>query len=271
MVKNMHESATIRRIRKLYTLLPPLLWREMKERYAGSVFGIFWTFLQPLLFIMLYWLVFARVIRMRIPTDTGDIPFFPFLLTGLLPWFALQEGVLRGASSILDKRHVIKKVLFPTELFPFSSVLTAFIHYSVGILIFLAGFFVWKGTVSMLQIAYIPVLLLMQILLTLGVALLFSSLTVYIRDITQILSVAFQVFFYLSSILYPLTAVPAKLKIFILLNPVTALVEAYHSVILYGRPPTLYSTVYLLGATTVALFCGIFVFRKLKRGFADVL
>ena len=259
------------RIKKLYKLLPPLLLRDIKERYAGSVIGVFWTFLQPLLFILLYWLVFSQIMRIRIQTDTGEVPFFAFLLSGLLPWFAFQEGVMRGASSILDKRHVIKKVIFPTELFPLSSVISAFIHNGVGILIFLCGFFMWKGNISIQQISFIMVLLFLQILLTSGLSLLFSALSVYIRDIIQVLGVVFQAIFYMSTILYPITSVPETLKTFIKLNPVTALAEAYHNTILYGRCPEIRDMIYLLFFTIGALIVGIYTFRKLKRGFADVL
>lgn len=261
----------IERIKKLYKLLPPLLLRDIKERYAGSAIGVFWTFLQPLLFILVYWLVFSQIMRIRIQTDTGEIPFIAFLLSGLLPWFALQEGVLRGASSILEKRHVIKKVIFPAELFPLSSVMSAFIQQGIGIVIFLSVFFIWKGNVSILQISLIIGLLSLQILLTSGLSLLFSSLSVYIRDIIQVLGVAFQVIFYVSTILYPITSVPKKLRIIVLLNPVSSLAEAYHNVILYGRYPEMNGMIYLLIVTIVIVFAGIYTFRRLKRGFADVL
>jgi ABC-type polysaccharide/polyol phosphate export permease len=261
----------INKIKKLYKLLPPLLLRDIKERYAGSAIGIFWTFLQPLLFIILYWVVFAQILKIRIHTDTGEVPFFAFLLSGLLPWFAFQEGLMRGASSILDKRHVIKKVIFPAELFPLSSVMSAFIHHGVGIFVFLAVFFIWKGGISIMQVSFIMVLLSLQVLMTSGLSLLFSSLSVYIRDIVQVLGVAFQMIFYMTTILYPITAVPEKLRIIVLLNPFTSLIEAYHNTILYGRCPEVRDMIYLLFFTVCSLIGGIYVFRNLKRGFADVL
>lgn len=261
----------IGRIKKLYKLLPPLLSRDIKERYAGSALGIFWTILQPLLFILIYWMVFSQILRIRIQTDTGNIPFIAFLLSGLLPWFALQEGVLRGASAILEKRHVIKKVLFPVELFPLASVMSAFIHHGIGMILFLSVFFIWSGGISFLQISFIIVLISLQILLTSGLSLFFSSLSVYIRDITQILGVVFQVLFYMSTILYPITSVPETFKGIILLNPFTVFTEAFHAVILYNRYPGTGNMIYLLCLTAAILFGGIYVFRKLKKGFADVL
>jgi lipopolysaccharide transport system permease protein len=260
-----------RRARKLYQLLPPLVARELKERYAGSVFGILWTFLNPALFVLLYWLVFAQVLQIRVRMNTGDIPFLPFLLSGLLPWFAVQEGVMRGASAVLDKRHIIKKVIFPVELFPLSSVVSAFVHHSVGMAIFLFSFFIWKGTVTVQQLFFITILLCLQILLTAGLSLLFSSLSVYLRDIIQVLNVLFQVIFYMSTILYPLTSVPGRLKLFILANPVTALAESYHNAVLLGTFPGIGSFVYLVIFTAFVVAAGIYTFRKLKKGFADVL
>jgi ABC-type polysaccharide/polyol phosphate export permease len=259
------------RLKKLYKLLPPLLLRDIKERYAGSALGVFWTFLQPLLFILLYWLVFSQILKVRIKADTGEIPFLAFLLSGLLPWFALQEGIIRGASSIVDKRHILKKVIFPAELFPLASVISAFIHHGIGIIIFLFVYFFWMGTVSPLQIFAIVGLLSLQIVLTSGLSLLFASLSVYLRDIIQILSIVFQILFYVSPVLYPINTVPAGFKTIILLNPFTTLTEAYHNVILYGRYPGLSSTFYLFVFTIGAAYIGIYMFRKLKGGFADVL
>ena len=259
------------RIKKLYALLPPLLARDLRERYAGSAFGIFWTFLQPILFILLYWLVFSQVLKIRIRVDTGDIPFLPFLLSGILPWFAIQDGLIRGTSSLLEKRHVIKKVMFPAELFPLSSVMSAFIHHSIGLVLFLIVFFIWKGAISVTQVAFIAVLLGIQILIVSGLSLFLSSLSVYVRDVIQVLGVALQVVFYTSTILYPLNAVPGKLKYIVLLNPMTALAEAYHHAILYDSFPDYKSFLYLIVVMVVAVTAGIFVFRKLKKGFADVL
>jgi ABC-type polysaccharide/polyol phosphate export permease len=259
------------RLKRIFALFPHLLLRDLKERYAGSVIGVFWTFLQPLLFILLFWVVFSQIMRIRIHTETGQIPFIAFLLSGLLPWFAFHEGVMRGSSSIVERRQIIKKVMFPAELFPITSVISSFIHYGVGMLIFLCGFFIWKKSVSLIQIPLILILLLIQIMLTTGITLILSSLTVYIRDVVQFLGLVLQAFFYLSTILYPITSVPEGLRVIIRLNPVTSLAEAYHNIILYGKIPESIDTLYLLLLTIMLFFGGIFFFRKLKRGFADVL
>jgi len=261
----------MKRLKKILRLLPPLLHRDMKERYAGSILGIVWTFLQPMFLILLYWLVFSQVMKSRITTETGDVPFIAFLLSGLLPWFAIQEGVLQGASSIITQRHIVKKIIFPAELFPISCVISAIIHHGIGIIIFLSVFFIWKGGVSLTQISLIILILSIQILLTAGLAFILSSLAVYVRDIVQILGTAFQAIFYISTILYPLTFFPERLRGFVLLNPVTSLIEAYHAVILYDKLPAAGSMTYLFLVTAGVFLTGIYLFRKLKKGFADIL
>lgn len=257
---------------KLYKLLPPLLARDIKERYAGSTFGVLWTILQPLLFILLFWLVFSKIIKIRIPSDTGDIPFIAFLLSGLLPWFALQEGVTRGVSSIVEKGYIIKKVFYPYELFPLAAVLSSFMHHGIGFFIFLLIFFLYyKGAILFFQIPLIIALILCQLTLTLGIALLLSALAVYLRDILHIVGVAFQAIFYLTTILYPITAVPEELKPIIYLNPFTMLIESYHNVILFDKYPEISNIIYLLLFTFIMFIAGYYIFRKLKRGFVDVL
>jgi len=261
----------LKRLKKIYKLLPPLIVRDIKERYAGSAIGVLWTFIQPLLFILLYWVVFSQIIKMRIHTDSGEIPFLAFLLSGLLPWFAIQEGILRGASSIVDKGYVIKKVFYPSELFPISAALSALIHHGIGFAVFLLVFFISKGGIALFQIPALVFLLLLQIMLTIGVSLLLSALAVYLRDILQILGIAFQALFYLTTILYPMTSVPKSLKRFIDLNPFTPLIESYHNVILYGKYPEISDILYIFATTIIAMLSGILIFRRLKRGFADVL
>jgi ABC-type polysaccharide/polyol phosphate export permease len=261
----------VNKVKKLIRLLPPLLVRDIKERYAGSVLGVFWTFLQPLLLILLYWAVFSQIMRIRVRVDTGDVPFFAFLLTGLIPWFALQEGVLRGASSIVEKRHVIKKVIFPSELFPIATVLTSLLHHGIGFFLFLLIYFLWQGEISLFQISFITGLVLIQLILTTGLSLLFASLTVYLRDIYQVLGMLFQALFYMSTILFPMTIVPDRLKLFISLNPVTSLSESYHSIILYNRLPEIGHIIYLSFVTLAVFIGGVYFFRKLKSGFSDVL
>ena len=256
------------KLRKLLRLLPPLVAREIRERYTDSVLGTAWTLIQPAVFILLYWMVFSRILRVG---GTPDAPFIVFLLSGLLPWFAFQEGLAQGAAAIVAKRQVIKKVMFPSELFPLVSVSAAGIVHGTGFLLFLAGFFLWKGEVKVLQAAALVALFAWQWLLTAGLALFLASLAVYLRDILQLLSLALQALFYTTTVLYPLAAVPNDLRPLLFINPFTPLAESYHRLVLYGQYPEPDHVLYLLVAAPALFALGAFLFRKLKPGFADVL
>lgn len=259
------------KVAKTLKLLPPLVVRDLKERHAGSALGVFWTFFQPLLIIMLYWVVFAKIIRIRIPSDTGDLPYLPFLLSGLLPWFAISEGLLRGASSIVDKAYIIKKVVFPPELLTITAVVSSFLYHSVGMLIFLVVYFAYTGAIGVMQIVLLPVFFALQLVLTIGLAMALASLAVYLRDVIQMLTVLIQAFFYMTTILYSISSVPEGLRGVVKANPFTALMESYHNIIFYGRLPEMGHVIYLLVATFVSLAVGRFLFKRLKGGFADVL
>jgi ABC-type polysaccharide/polyol phosphate export permease len=261
----------IEKIKKMFKLLPPLVARDIKERYAGSTIGIFWTVGEPVLLISLYWIVFSQVFKIRIKADTGDIPFVFFLLSGLLPWLAINEGILSGATSIMNKAHIIKKVFFHVWLFPLSTVVSAAIRHGISFIIFLIVFFIYQGAPSVYQISFLLLLYSLQLILTAGIAFTLSSLTVYVRDILQVLGVGLQVMFYLTTILYPLQSVPQTLKIFLYLNPITPIIESYHAVILYSKIPSFFSIFYFIMLSFCSLLLGRFVFRRLKYGFADVL
>jgi ABC-type polysaccharide/polyol phosphate export permease len=260
----------IEKIKKTYRLLPPLLARDIKERYAGSTFGVVWTILQPLSFILLYWIIFSQIMKIRIRIETTDVPFIAYLLSGLLPWFAFQEGIMRGANSVVEKRHILKKVLLPTELFPLVPVLSSLIHYFSGFVIFFIIYMSIYKLFSPITIYIIPVIFL-QILFTAGLALFFSSISVYIRDTIQVLGTLLQAVFYISTILYPLNAVPKKFKFLIILNPITSMAECYHSILLYAKYPQPVHILYFTIASILSFLIGVYIFRKLKRGFTDVL
>lgn len=261
----------VARMKKTYRLLPPLLSRNMRERYAGSIIGVFWTIIQPLLTMLVFWIIFSQIIKVRVIVDTGEMPYLAFLLSGIMPWFALQEGAINGASSIVDKEFIIKKVFYPSELFPLSAVLGAFVHHGTGLLIFLIIFFIYQGGITFSIIPALFSLVFLQMLLTTGIAFFLSALSVYIRDVLQIVGIVFQTFFYMTTILYPLTSVPERFKKIIVLNPFTHLIEGYHNVILYGKYPELTGMVFLSIFSAAVFLSGVYIFRKLKKGFADIL
>jgi ABC-type polysaccharide/polyol phosphate export permease len=254
-------------------LLLPFVGRELREQYAGSLLGVLWSVLQPILYILLYWWVFATVMCIRFPEGKAlaDTPFIAFLLSALLPWFAFQEGLNRAAGAILNRREMVRKVYFPVIVFPLAAAATAFMVQVGGYLLFLAVWALWRGRFSLNALGAVAVLLGLQFAVTVGLGLLLAAFTVYLRDTTQVLGLLLTVIFYTAPILYPLTLVPAEFRSLIRFNPFTAFAEGYHSTVLAGVWPEPLLLTGLIMFAVGALVVGVHVFRRLEPGFADVL
>ncbi|MCP5159592.1 MAG: ABC transporter permease [Gammaproteobacteria bacterium] len=263
----------IHQVLRVIRLFPPFISRELREQYAGSLLGVVWSLLQPVLFILLYWWVFAAVMRIRFPEGTtlAETPFIAFLLSALLPWFAFQEGLNRAANAIVSRRDIVCKVHFPSLIFPLAAATAAFVVHIGSYCLFLAVFALWRGGLPLSTLGAVMALLSLQFITTAGLGLLLASFTVYLRDTTQVLGVLLMALFYTAPVLYPLTLAPEPYRGWMYLNPFTAFAEGYHDAILAGAWP---KSMTLLG---LALFAGIMLvlglasFRRLEPGFADVL
>ncbi len=263
----------IDRLISLFRLLPPFIGRELREQYAGSLLGILWSFLQPALYILLYWWVFAVIMRTRFPAGSAlaETPFIVFLLSALLPWFAFQDGLNRAAGAVINRRDMVRKVHFPVYIFPLATVTAAFIVQVGSYLLFLAVLALWRGGLSLNTLGAVIVLLGLQFAVTAGLGLVLAAFTVYLRDVTQVLGLVLASLFYTAPVLYPLMLAPAGFQTLLWLNPFTAFAEGYHSAVLSGIWP---SPLLLMGLGVFAVgasAAGIYVFRHLEPGFADVL
>ncbi len=248
-------------------LLKELVKRDFQGRYAGSALGLVWSFLQPLWMLLLFTFVFSTVMKISLAgARTGH--FAVFLFSGLLPWMAVQEGVTRASTAITDNSNLVKKLSFPAEILVLAVVLAALLHEAIAALIFLGvlgclGELAWGG---------LPLLLLavpLQLALTLGLGLLLGAVNVFFRDIAQVLGMLFTGWFYLTPIVYPAAAVPARFRSWIALNPLTALVELYRQSFLGGALALVPGTGALALAAAVLLCAGFLLFRHLKAAFVD--
>jgi lipopolysaccharide transport system permease protein len=250
-------------------LLRQLVRRDLEARYAGSLLGFLWSFAQPLWTLLLFTFIFSTILRVR-PSGELTSHFSIFLFGGLLPWMALQEGVMRSATAITDNANLVTKLRFPTQTLVLAVVLAALVHQAIAAVVFVAallvvGEFAWGG---------LPLLLLavpLQVGLTLGLGLLVAALHVFFRDTVQLLGVALQAWFYLTPIVYPLELVPEAYRAWLERNPLAILVDMYRHAFLAGevrRPPHLLT---LVVAVAVLLCAGAWLFRRLKPAFGDEL
>lgn len=250
-------------------LLYYLLKKEIKSMYVGSTIGMFWVILRPLLIIAVFWLVFSEIMRVRPYANRINIPYIVFMLSTIFFWFGFQDGILRSTTSIMEKSEIVKRVYMPIEILPIVSVLSSYFHHISGALIFFSVMSILYSP-SPLWVLVIP-LIGLQILFSLGLGFLLSAISVYMRDIPQIMGIFLQGIFFLTPIIYPLEIVPEKMKVLFYLNPLTYFIKTYQDIIIYRSLPAYSNIIIIFLVSVISLLGGLKVFRRLKDGFADTL
>jgi lipopolysaccharide transport system permease protein len=255
------------RLSRYRGLIQSLVARELKARYRGSVLGFFWSFFNPLLLLLVYTFVFNKVLEAKSPNAE---PYALFLFCGLLPWTWFATSLTESAGVLISGGNLIKKVLFPAEILPIVSVLANMVHFLLGLPIL--GFFLvyYDKPLQITELAWFPIVLAVQLIMTLAFALLLSALTVHFRDIRDILSNLLTVWFFMTPIIYTWLDAPASIKPFLNLNPFMHLAVSYQEILFFEGPFGHLKWMLLLGLLSVAFFLfGYFIFDRLRDTFAE--
>jgi len=260
----LHNLAQLPRYRGL---IQSLVARELKARYRGSVLGFFWSFINPLLLLLIYSFVFTYVIPSRAP---GHEPYALFMFCGILPWTWFSSSLLESSGVLISGGNLIKKVLFPAEVLPIVSVLANMVHFFLGLPILGAFLVYYRIPLQLSELAWFPVVVLVQLLLTLGLALVLSALTVHFRDLRDILSNVLTFWFFATPIIYPMLFAPPRGRTLLNLNPFTHLAISYQEILFYAGPFGHWKWLLALLAGSAGLFlAGYFVFDRLRDSFAE--
>jgi ABC-type polysaccharide/polyol phosphate export permease len=248
---------------KYRVLIQTLVLRELKSRYRGSFFGFLWSFLNPLFLMLVYTLVFSIYLR-------NPMEGYPaFLFCGLLPWLWFSTSIMHGAASIRDGGHLIKKVVFPAEILPLIAVLSNMINFLLSLPILFIFLLIFNIAITPLILLF-PLLLLIQFILSTGLAFFLSAVNVHFKDIQQILNNLLMLLFFLTPILYPVTFIPDKYRqFFLILNPLFPLMTSYQDILFNGRLPGAAGLSYLIFISILILFIGYNVFNKFRDTFAE--
>lgn len=256
----------------IVSLVWQLTKRDITSRYRGSILGIGWTFLNPLIMLSVYSFVFTVIFKARWgQTITGSQAEFALILfTGLMLHSFFSECILRAPTLILQHTNFVKKVIFPLDILPVTMVASASFHLLVSTTILLLACAAILHTIPW-TLFFLPLLLLPFISFTLGIAWILASLGVYVRDIAQTMGILTTVLLFISPIFYPVSALPESIQWAIYLNPLSFMVEEMRAILLWGNTPHwggigLYSIAGFLSASI-----GYIWFNKTRRGFADVL
>ena len=251
-----------------------LIWsfvkRDISSKYVGSLLGLYWSVLNPIITLVVYIIVFGVFLKVRLPGTTSIWDFALYFAAGFIPWLAFQESVVRASRSIIDNKNYIKKVPFPSEIFPIYTTLSEFVNLFIGLGIFFVLFLILKG-VPTIFILLLPLAIILQLIFTLSLAFFLSSGAVYFRDIPQILGALFMIWFWATPIAYTINLIPENFQWIVKLNPAYYMLEIYRDVLFYGKLPEPEIIVPFLIFSVVLFVLSIIFFRKTKRGFGELL
>jgi lipopolysaccharide transport system permease protein len=255
-------------------LLKALIHRDLEAHYKGSILGNLWPAVHQLSQLLIYTYVFSVVLRVKLSSEglpASNFTFGLWLFAGLLPWTAFVNGLTMAAGSVIGQPNLVKKVIFPIELLPLVAVISAFIESTFGlvILICLIAIFTQKIhiTLWLLPLIWVP-----QLALTAGLSYLMAGITVFLRDIPQTLMLLLNLWFYLTPIVYPTSAIPENFRPWVLkLNPMAAIAEIYRDIILKGEMQHWPEWGVVSIVALAVLWIGFWCYQRLRSAFADVL
>lgn len=255
-------------LKELYAyrqMIASLVRKDLRGRYKGSVLGFLWTFINPLLQLLVYTLVFSVIMK------NGIEKYYIYLFVGLVPWIFFSTSITSGSSSIMMSKDMVKKIYFPREILPISCVTGNFVNMLYSFIVIFAVLIISGVGVNPVALLYLIPVMLVEYILALGGALLSSALTVYFRDLEYILGIITMAWMYVTPVLYDVDIVPENLMVFLNLNPMTPIIIAYRDILYYKQIPQMETLIQATLIGIVILVVGYLVFRKLQRGFAEEL
>ncbi len=242
-----------------------LVRRDQRGRYKGTVLGFLWTFFNPLLQLVVYTIVFSFIMRM------GIEKYYIFLIVALVPWIFFSGTINGGCVVILGSADMVKKIYFPREVLPLSYTISSFVNMLYSFIAVFVVLFVTGYGVNLKALLYFPIIMVIEFVMALGMALIFSALTVYLRDLQHIMGIVTMAWQFLTPIMYSEEMIPEEMRVFWRFNPMTAVIIAYRDILYYKQAPQLGTLVEAAVFGLILVVVGELLFRKLQRNFAEEL
>ena len=253
-----------------FELIASLARRELVARYKGSVLGILWAVVTPVVMIAIFTFIFAGIFNARFGPQGNAWDYALYLFCGLLPWTMFQETLQQSSTTIVTHANLVKRVVFPLETLPVAQALSSLGNQMFGVLALVVATVIVRHELHV-TILWLPALIIPQLIFTLGAAWLVASLGVFLRDIAQGITLVLMAWMYLTPIIYPESIVPERYRPFINANPFTALVRSYRRIFLEGLAPDWASLGYFAILALIIFVFGYWWFAKSRRNFADVI
>ncbi len=245
-------------------LLKSNISKEVRGKYKGSFLGVLWSFVNPLLMTLVYAIVFPFLLKSSQPHYTT------FIVIAIIPWTWFTYTIMSGTNTFLVNAGIIKKVYFPREILPISIVTSGLINYLISCII-IGIFLLFSGIGFSVYILYLPLIVLIQYMLQLGIIFITSSIDVYIRDAEYIINFIVQMVFYATPVLYSIDMFPEKFRWILRLNPLATIIESYRNIFYYKTNPDFKMLGITFIVSFIILIVGYAIFEKLKKGFAEEL
>ena len=240
-----------------------LIKRDLRGRYKGSALGFLWTFLNPLFQLVVYTMVFSIIMR------AGYEKYYLFLFVALIPWIFMSTSVAGGASCIWSQKDMVNKIYFPREILPIAYVICQLVNMLLSFLVILAVLIITGHGVNLIAMCYLPVIILVEFMLALGLTMFTSSVTVFLRDVEYVLGIVVMAWQFLSPVMYGIDMIPESVRPIFALNPMTSVLEAYRDIFYYKQIPQVETLARATVLGVLLLVLGIFTFEKLKKHFSE--
>jgi homopolymeric O-antigen transport system permease protein len=265
-ISKSHMLRNLRRLIQARDLLTQWTLRIVRGRYQQSLLGGLWAVIQPAATVAIFSIVFTRFVRI----DTGGVPYVLFSFATMVPWTLFSTSLTDMVNSLVDNMNLVTKIYFPREVLPIAATLARLLDFAIAAAVLLVLMIYFRvplfGTVWL----FLPIIIATQVALALGLGFAGATLNVFFRDAKHLVTLGLQIWLYASPVIYPVSSVPVQLRALYFLNPMAGVVEAYRSVLLYGKLPDLYF-VWAAFVAVAVLVAGYWFFKRLELQFADVV
>lgn len=258
----------INRLKELYAyreMIVSLVKRDLKGRYKGSTLGFLWTFLNPLLQLAVYTMVFSVIMR------AGIEDYYLFLFVALIPWIFFSTSLAGGASCVLAQQDMVKKIYFPREVLPVAYVTSQFVNMLLSFIVIFAVLIFSQHTLQLEAVMCLPLIMIVEYILALGFTMVMSAVTVYLRDLEYILSILTLAWQFMTPVMYSIDQVPDEVQWVFMCNPMTYIIIAYRDILYYGKVPKLENLLSAVILGIVMLIGGWVIFYYLQKRFVEEL
>lgn len=245
-------------------LLKSNIKKEIRGKYKHSFLGVLWSFLNPLLQLAVYAIIFPLILKNTIEN------YVIFMCVALIPWNFFTIVVNQSTGTVINNADIVKKVYFPREILPISVATSQLVNFLISTIIILI-FVVCSGIGFSWHLIFYPIVLLIQYIFSIGIAFIVSSVTVFLRDLEHLINIALMMLFYAAPIVYPAESLTGNLSLVITLNPVAHILIAYRDIFYYQRIPNMYNLGIVALVSVVIFLVGYAIFNKLQKGFAEEL